>query len=88
MTNGELKKMLNKYPDNLEIILQKDTEGNSFSPLDSEWQGTYVPDSTWHGEAYLDSLDKDNMEQGFGPEDVRDPNHGDNKAALFLVPVN
>ena len=37
----------------LEVILQKDGEGNSFSPLEGMDDNTiYVPDSTWAGDVY------------------------------------
>lgn len=50
MTIGELVKKLSIYPDNMPIIMAKDSEGNSFSPLsDFDW-GNYEPINTWSGE--------------------------------------
>ncbi|MFT7273462.1 MAG: hypothetical protein ACI9V1_003000, partial [Spirosomataceae bacterium] len=33
MTVKELKELLQTLPDNMEVILQSDAEGNSYSPL-------------------------------------------------------
>lgn len=39
-----------------EVILQKDAEGNGYSPLHTcDYNAVYVPDSTWSGHVY--SLD-------------------------------
>lgn len=36
-----------------EVILQKDGEGNSYSPLSgADLKAVYVPDSTWGGDVY------------------------------------
>lgn len=52
MKSHELAKMLLENPD-VELIMQKDSEGNGYSPLsDIEFDVVYVPDSTWSGEAY------------------------------------
>ncbi len=53
MTVKELKKALKNLPDGMEIILQKDAEGNGYSPLsyiDSD--AVYIPETTWHGDVY------------------------------------
>jgi len=53
-TVGTLKELLNDYPDHLKVILSKDGEGNSYSPLApkgyTESYGIYIPDNTWSGE--------------------------------------
>ena len=52
MKSHELAKMLLENPD-VELIMQKDSEGNGYSPLsDIEFDVVYVPDSTWSGEVY------------------------------------
>ena len=39
-----------------EVILQKDAEGNGYSPLEgADTESVYVPDTTWSGDVY--SLD-------------------------------
>lgn len=32
------------------VIVQKDGEGNDYSPLAGFWVGKYIPSSTWSGE--------------------------------------
>ncbi len=53
MNVGELIAFLRGYPSETEIILQKDAEGNGYSPL-SEVDGNavYIPESTWSGNVY------------------------------------
>lgn len=61
MTVKELKLHLTNIDDDLEIIIQKDSEGNDYSPLDGiDVSGGYVPYNKWSGEmAYSeDSLSK------------------------------
>lgn len=53
MTVKELKKELENLPDNMEVILQKDAEGNGYSPLSGvDAAVVYIPDSTWSGDVY------------------------------------
>lgn len=51
MNVRELKFLIEDLPDDMEIILQKDAEGNGYSPL-SELNNEmiYIPDNTWSGE--------------------------------------
>lgn len=37
-----------------DVILQKDSEGNSYSTLAAIWNGCYVATKPWYGEAYED----------------------------------
>jgi hypothetical protein len=76
MTVGELRRILEELDSSLTIVLQKDAEGNSYSPLADTWTGHYVPLSTWSGEAY-DSQ-----------EEAQDDTGDDGVSALVLVPVN
>lgn len=56
MTVIELKELIKDLPDNMEVILQKDSERNGFSPLaEADANAVYVADSTYAGEVY--SLD-------------------------------
>jgi hypothetical protein len=49
----ELVELLSGFDQNSEIIIQKDGEGNEYSPLSGvDNQAVYVPDSTWSGEVY------------------------------------
>ena len=60
----ELIEMLSLCDENLEIIMQKDGEGNAFSPLSGFYDDcVYVPDSTWSGEvSTLDRNDDPDMD--------------------------
>jgi hypothetical protein len=86
----ELKEMLNELPEEMngcEVILQKDGEGNGYSPLagvDSE--SVYVPDSIWGGEAYhKESTADDNlMEKDYWEELKNNPEN----RAIILWPVD
>lgn len=52
MKSHELAKLLLANPD-VELICQKDSEGNGYSPLSGvDFDVVYVPDSTWSGEVY------------------------------------
>lgn len=51
MNVKELIKILSTIEGNLEIILQKDSEGNDYSPLfEIGVTGDYVPYNEWSGE--------------------------------------
>jgi hypothetical protein len=51
MTTHQLAAMLLSGPD-LPAIIQKDSEGNGYSPLAGIDAAFYVADTTWSGEAY------------------------------------
>lgn len=56
MTVKELKKAIENLPDDMEVILQKDSEGNAYSPLiGADPNAVYIPDTTYSGDVY--SLD-------------------------------
>lgn len=50
MTVAELRKALEAFPDELQVVSSKDAEGNGFSPVDELGVGNYEPDSTYSGE--------------------------------------
>jgi len=53
MTVKELKEAIAELPDDMEVILQKDGEGNGYSPLSgADPNAVYIPDSTWSGDVY------------------------------------
>lgn len=52
MNVGELIDFLRGFDPETEIILQKDAEGNGYSPLAGADTGIYVPDSTYSGYFY------------------------------------
>ncbi len=50
MTVRELIKSLAELDPNAYVVLQKDCEGNGYSPLDTLRAGKYKPENTWSGE--------------------------------------
>ena len=52
----EFKKIINQIPESMndaEVILQKDAEGNGYSPVEGiDDNSIYIPDTTWMGVAY------------------------------------
>lgn len=50
MTVRELMDVLKGYPENHQVVLSKDAEGNDFSPLDEVSHEDYQADSSWSGE--------------------------------------
>lgn len=90
ITLRELKDLLNELPvelDNLVVILQKDAEGNDYSPLSGmDDNCTYTPDSTWSGEVHIYELTPELMKSGYAEEDAK---RWDNSVrALVLFPIN
>lgn len=54
MTVKELKKEIIDLPDEMEVIMQKDGEGNGYSPLSYvDHNAVYIPETTWNGEVYF-----------------------------------
>lgn len=72
----ELRALLAEFADDLLVVLQKDAEGNGFSPLAGGEGALYVPDSTWSGEVPH-------------PDDVDDYLHAEGaESCVCLWPVN
>lgn len=84
MTVSELIEELKNYAPDTEIVLQKDSEGNGYSPLSGVDEGYYVPDSTYSGEFYgATNTSEDNcMEDDEFKELISRP------IALVLYPLN
>lgn len=49
-TCGELMDFLSRQPRGRPVILEKDAEGNGYSPLADASERTYLATSTWSGE--------------------------------------
>lgn len=50
MTVAELIEALKKLPPDSQVILQKDAEGNGYSPLaDVDGDAIYKPETMWYG---------------------------------------
>ncbi len=84
MTVGELLETLQELPPETQVILQKDSEGNGYSPLSCSGMGFYVPESTWSGYVYdIDWSPSDCcMEESEWSEMRKAPQ------SIILVPVN
>ncbi len=53
MTVKELKNLIKGLPDEMNVVLQKDSEGNGYSPLSGgDSNAVYIADSTWSGDVY------------------------------------
>jgi hypothetical protein len=72
---GELREALEKVRDDTLIVLSRDAEGNSYSPLDEPTSGFYVPENRHSGELWT------------GEDGEREP-PDDAVSAVFLWPVN
>lgn len=83
MTVKELIEALQAQDQNRIVIVAKDAEGNGYSPLHGMWSGAYRADSTYSGDAGLESLTDDDRRQGYGEGDVVE-----GEPALILTPVN
>lgn len=60
----ELIEELKQLDPEAEVILQKDAEGNGYSPCAGVQACIYVPESTWGGEVYnIDDEEVDADEQ-------------------------
>lgn len=56
----DLKEKIKYLPDDMDIIVQKDAEGNGYSPLaGADANCVYVPDTTWQGEVYATDWNAD-----------------------------
>lgn len=75
---------LNHLPDSTLVVLAKDEEGNSFSPLHEAIPGMYLAETTWSGEHYPTE------EQRLAEDDPDEysPAPDDAVHAVFLWPVN
>lgn len=50
MKVADLKILLARYPDDFEVVLSSDGEGNNFSPLNDVVSGYYQRESEWSGQ--------------------------------------
>ena len=83
----DLKKLLADCNDNDLVILSKDGEGNSFSPLCDIEKYTYLPETTWIGSIYIKELTPDLRQAGYEEEDLcPEPENG--VPAIVLWPTN
>ena len=53
MTVKELKEAIANLPNEMEVVLQKDSEGNGYSPLSVvDPNAVYIPETPWYGDVY------------------------------------
>lgn len=63
MTVKELKAILAHLPDEMEVIMQKDIEGNGYSPLNEVDGGMiYIPETPWSGEVLDPAWDAEDVD--------------------------
>jgi len=85
MTVAELIQELDRIEDKTRlVIIQKDGEGNGYSPISCVEEDGYVAEEDWLGERTLEALTPELESQGYSEEDVDE----DAVPALFLIPVN
>ena len=89
MKISELKKVIEHLPDDMLVVVSKDAEGNSITPLaeaDADNNRYIQYEGSWDGEVRLKELRPEDMERGFEEEDVDTDNEGED--ALVLWPTN
>lgn len=81
MTVKELIKQLQKEDPERVIVLQRDPEGNGYSPMKDFWTGAYVEK---YGEVGLEpqDLDEEAKKKGYTKDDVKE----NGKKALIIYP--
>jgi hypothetical protein len=85
MNVKKLKELLSDLPDDMEVVLQKDSEGNGYSPLSGgNDEAVYIPESTWSGDVY--SMDWSADDACMDEEEWEDIKA--KPRALILHPVN
>ena len=85
MNKKELLELIKDLPDDMEIILQKDSEGNDYSPLAGvAYECIYIPETTYNGTVYSTEL----TEEDFGLDEDEWDEMNTNPKVLVLYPVN
>lgn len=72
MTVAELIKELKKQPQDAMVVMSRDSEGNSYSPLADLGQGRYEEETSWSGQLGIVELTEEYIKQGYTEEDVLD----------------
>ena len=88
MKAKELKELLVHIPDDYEIILSSDSEGNSFSPLSSCSVQEYVAENTYSGEIL--EVEEDSIDCLFeeDEEEEIEDEHPNAVSCIVLWPTN
>jgi hypothetical protein len=90
MTVRELIALLAGMDPDRVVILQKDAEGNGYSPLRARGgvcdDSVYIAESTWRGEVKYATLTPELEASGYGEEDCAEA--GEGVPCVVLVPIN
>ena len=82
-----LIRLLQKMDGERIVILQKDGEGNGFSPLcGADDNCKYVQETSWYGDVGIEKLTKQDIKSGHTEEDVEITKDG--QKAVVLFPIN
>lgn len=81
----DLMEVLQELDPDTQIILQKDGEGNGYSPLAAYGMGYYVADSTYSGYVYDEDWTPDDCDLS---QDEWEEMRTENPRALVLAPTN
>ena len=85
MNIKELLELIKDLPDDMEIILQKDSEGNDYSSLAGvDPDCIYIPETDYNGTVYSTELN----EEDYGMEEDEWDEMNTNPKVLVLYPVN
>lgn len=86
----ELIEALKQLDPERTVILQKDSEGNGYSPLANLEPAAYIPDTTWSGEVKYElyQLTDEMRRIGYTEEDCVDELEEEFELAVVLYPVN
>jgi len=84
MKVAELIEQLKKEDPASVVVMAKDSEGNSYSPLSDFWNGVYRAETTWSGEVGYDKLTPELEKAGYSEEDIIE----DGESAIILCPTN
>lgn len=79
----DLIKELKKVDPERLVIMARDGEGNSYTPLAGFWEGKYRPESTYSGEVGMERLTELDKKHGYTQEDVM----RGGKKAIILKPT-
>jgi hypothetical protein len=86
LTVGDIKKAISDLDDSLIVVLSKDEEGNSYSPLAVfSTDYNYTPIQTWRGFVALKELTEDDIKMGYCEDDLAGE---DSVPCLTLWPLN
>ena len=82
-----LIEILQAQDENAEVVIQKDSEGNGYSPCSGAEPGMYTPDSTWSG--YFKDKEEFDDERKWAPDSGFEPDDEEyEENAVVLYPIN